>query len=105
MALYQKYDDETPAAEVDIACVRNGWFGIAEVKTKSTEFASDDLDKLASVARRVGARIVFVGAFDDRSRSLVKIAAAVTERMKDVEFAVEAVAPPDYVFEWSGNLL
>ena len=54
------------------------------------------------MARRVSARVVFVGAFDDRSRNLSKVAEGTRERMKDFECVVEPVAPPDYVFEWSG---
>jgi len=80
-------------AEIDIACISDGKFIIGEIKTKSSQFTSDEIQKLCDVARNALPQQVLIGAFDPPYEALRDVAREITEKLKDLRIQVRVECP------------
>jgi hypothetical protein len=46
LELYQNYEDQNPAAEIDAICLVDGKIWVGEVKTNAAEFKPKEIEKL-----------------------------------------------------------
>jgi hypothetical protein len=68
VALYEKHDSASPAAEIDILGLIDGELLLGEVKTRSDEFEAEDLRRLAELARELTTDVAAIGTlYDDRN--------------------------------------
>ncbi len=94
VALFRNWDDATADAELDVACIRDGAFVAAEVKTSPQEFDDDALTNLRDAAARVRAEAVAVAAFRSTDVQMRGIARRLEALSPDRDFMVVPLAPP-----------
>lgn len=80
-------------AEIDIACISDGKFIIGEIKTKSNQFTSGEIQKLCDVARNVLPQQVLISAFDPPYETLKDVAKEIMEKLKDLRIQVRIECP------------
>jgi len=73
VVLFRNWEDQEPAAEIDILCISDGQLVCGEVKSSASEFTSDELNKLANIAREVRANMVVISAFRDEKKQIGKL--------------------------------
>lgn len=93
--LYNDWADESPAGELDFACLADGRIVVGEVKNSASEFSEDELRKFGELARRVNTHIAVVAAFRDRLPAVERYARRLEQLFPDRSFKVRALAPDE----------
>lgn len=97
--LFSTPKDIGPAAEIDLACIIDGKLAIGEVKTNSKEFSTKELEKLADLVKKLDARIVVLGCFQDQ-RSQMRLKESELKRiLNDSDCEIWTYIPSNHVFE------
>jgi len=99
LALFEKYEDSGPAAELDIVCIADARLVVGEVKTSSSEFSPDTLAKLANLARSVNADVAVIGAFLDHNGEMQRKKETLQEMLAGTAISADLVVPSRYAFE------
>ena len=71
----------------------DGKFIIGEIKTKASEFSSNEINKLCIVARNVLPAQVVIGAFEPPYDDLKEAAKEIYENLKDLGITVRVECP------------
>lgn len=79
--VYPDEGDPKPERELDLAWVKDGAFGIAEVKETTKLFKQSDYDDIASLAKMVRPDIVLIAAPDGNDGDLDKGKKAIEEKL------------------------
>jgi hypothetical protein len=72
VALYRNYEDPSPEAEIDLLCILDGKLVCGEVKSSASEFTTEELVKLASIATDIKADQAVISAFHDSDGLMAK---------------------------------
>ncbi|MBI3895256.1 MAG: hypothetical protein HY313_04940 [Acidobacteria bacterium] len=99
LALFEKYEDSGPAAELDFVCIADARLVVGEVKTSSSEFSPDELSKLANLARSVNADTAAIGAFLDCNGEMQQKKEKLQALLAGTAISADAVVPSPYAFE------
>ncbi len=73
-ALYKKYDDPNPCAEVDILCIREGMFIMGEAKSKSSGFTEKKIKALLEIAEDVSPDVILLACIENDDSNIVTTA-------------------------------
>ena len=70
IVFYESYEDNEPAAEIDIVCVLDGQVWVGEVKSDAGEFNQNEIDKLITASKRLQADKAFLFALNGEQQSI-----------------------------------
>jgi hypothetical protein len=65
VGLFRNYTDQNPTAEMDLLCISDGKLVCGEVKSSSSEFTREELEKLAGIALDIKADEAVILGFND----------------------------------------
>jgi len=103
LELWDDYDGRK-LAEVDIACIIDGQFTIGEIKTSSSEFSQEEIEKLCVVARNVLPDQIVIGALHPPYKDLNDAAVKIAHALKDIGVKVSVQHPNSQFDEPAYNL-
>jgi hypothetical protein len=93
LELYDQYEDETPAAELDLVCISDGRIVIGEVKTSADGFSEKELRTLGECAKRIRPDIIVLAAFRDPHKRLNQHAENLKGLFPNGEFEIRSFTP------------
>jgi DNA-directed RNA polymerase subunit RPC12/RpoP len=96
IAFYEHFDDKEAAAEADVICVTDGELWVGEIKTDAKDFNSAEIQKLISLATRLGADKAFIFALNGDQKRLKDLCDAASDSNDSaivIEFLRSAGSP------------